>query len=283
VTARDPLPDAVVYGMPNETYHSLPALGSSGLKLLRKSPAHYFGNVLDPRRPQREATPAMAAGTLAHCATLEPDKLASRYVIKPESLDMRTKEGKAWAASVDPLLTIISAEQMQTAQRQADAIRALPEIGPLFERGHAEVSAFWTDAQTGVACKCRPDFVAPAGDGVLLLDVKTAKDADPAGFARAVWNWGYHLQAAWYMDGYAAASGLPVLGFVFLAVEQDYPHCAAAYTLDDETLQQAREENRRLLDLYAQCKRSNEWPGYPSGVGILRMPAWAKSTNTTQE
>jgi hypothetical protein len=282
MSARDPLPDGIAYGLDNEAYHALDALGSSGLKLLRRSPAHFFGQVIDPNRPQREPSPAMAAGTLAHCAILEPHELGSRYVVKPEGLNLSTKDGKAWAAGIDADQTIVTAEQMQTAQRQASAVRALPEVGPLFARGHAEVSAFWTDA-SGVQCKCRPDFVAETDQGVILLDVKTAKDADPQGFARAVWNYAYHLQAAWYSGGYAAASGLPVLAFVFVAVEADYPHCAAAYVLDEETLQQARDENARLLAIYADCKRSGTWPGYQAGVGILKAPAWAKTITTEQE
>ena len=282
MTASD-LPTGLVYGLENEAYHALDALSASGLKLLRRSPAHYYGQVLDPDRPVREPSPAMAAGTLAHCAILEPQEVAARYVVKPDGLDMRTKDGKAWAASLSGAQTVITAEQLQTAQRQAAAVRALPEIGELFNaRGHAEVSAFWTDSETGVQCKCRPDWVAPVGDGVLLLDVKTAKDASPEGFARAVWNFGYHLQSSWYMDGYTRASGLPVLGFVFVAVESDHPHCAAAYVLDDDTLRQASAENARLLSLYSACRASGTWPGYPTGVGILKMPPWARINETME-
>jgi hypothetical protein len=30
-----------------------------------------------------------------------------------------------------------------------------------------------------------------------------------------------------------------------------------------------------LLDLYAECKASGNWPGYPSTIQPLSLPAWA--------
>jgi hypothetical protein len=188
VNARTDLPIGLVYGMPNDDYHATDALGSSGLKLLRRSPAHYFGQTLDPQRPVREATPAMKAGTLAHCAILEPDKVAERYIVRPDGLEGRTKDGKAWLAALPVGIEAATAEQMQTAQRQAAAVRALPEIGPLLANGHAEVSAFWIDEATGAQCKCRPDFVHGTPSGVILLDVKTTQDAAPDAFQRSIWR-----------------------------------------------------------------------------------------------
>jgi hypothetical protein len=72
MSARDPLPVGLVYGMDNEAYHALDALGSSGRKLLRRTPAHYFGQVLDPNRPQREPSPASARRSRRHHWRLQP-------------------------------------------------------------------------------------------------------------------------------------------------------------------------------------------------------------------
>jgi hypothetical protein len=281
MNARTQLPaPGLVYGMVNADYHAVPALGASGLKLLARSPAHYFGVMLDPARPQSEPSPAMRAGTLAHCAILEPDELAARYVVKPEGVDLRTKDGKAWVAAVTAGVEIMTAEQRETAIRQAAAVRALPEICDLLAGGKPEVSAFWTDAATGELCKCRPDWVATLDEGVILVDVKTAQDASPAGFAKAVANFGYHRQAAWYVNGYEQASGRRVLGFVFAVVESNYPHAAAAYMLTDEDTERAGADNRRLLDLYVACKRANAWPGYPSAIQQLALPPWTFSFNS---
>ena len=98
--------------------------------------------------------------------------------------------------------------------------------------------------------------------------------ATTAGFSRAIANWDYHLQAAWYSDGYTLTTGNPVLGFVFGAVESAWPHAAAAYMLDDAGLDKARAENRRLLDLYAECKRTGVWPGYQASIQAISLPAW---------
>lgn len=270
-------PDAITLGlirdMPAETYHSIHAMSAGGLKRMRQSPAHFFGMQLDPNRPAGEPTPAMRNGTLVHCALFEPGEVESRYVVRPAGLDGRTKEGKAWIA--EQTREVVDASQMAAAVAQANAVRALPDVAALLADGYPESSAFWLDDNTGELCKCRPDWVSPAGDGVILVDGKTCQDASPDGFGRAIWNFAYHLQAAWYSDGFTAATGLRVHGFVFAAVESAWPHAAAAYMLGDDVLDAARRENRRLLDRYAECRRTGQWPGYASSISLINLPKWA--------
>lgn len=269
------IPLGLAPDMPAELYHSIMAMSAGGLKRMRQSPAHFFGLQLDPRRPSGDPTPAMKNGTLVHCALFEPDEIEARYIVKPPGLDGRTKEGKAWAAE-NAGREQVDSSQMAAAQAQADAVRRLPEVAALLSEGMPEASAFWLDEPTGELCKCRPDWTSPAGDGVILVDGKTCQDASPDGFGRSIWNYCYHLQAAWYSDGYERATGQKVHGFVFAAVESSWPHAAAAYMLGDDVLERAREENRRLLDLYAECRRTGTWPGYQQSIQSIALPAWAR-------
>lgn len=269
-----PMPLGLVRGMPNEQYHAIRALSASGLKHLVRSPAHYFGMQLDPNRPAApEPTAALRNGTLTHCALFEPDQLAARYVVRPADLDGRTKDGKAWLAA--QTLEVVDADAMRAAQAQAAAVRQLPDVAALLAEGEPEVSALWLDEETVEHCKCRPDWTSPAGDGVILVDGKTTTDASPTGFAKAVWNWRYDLQAAWYSDGYEQATGKKVHGFVFAVVESAWPHCAGAYMLADDVLDAARRECRRLVRLYSQCMSSGHWPGYDKSIQQIQLPAWA--------
>jgi hypothetical protein len=278
VNAPERVPMGLVRDMPAETYHSIQAMSAGGLKRMAQSPAHFYGLQLDPGRPTGgEVSPAMKNGTLVHTALFEPATVAARYIVRPEWVDGRTKDGKQWLADMASSgMEIVTGEQMTAALRQAEAVRRLPEIAALLSDGEPETSAFWIDDETGELCKCRPDFTSPAGDnGVILVDGKTCQDASPAGFGRAIWNFDYHLQAAWYSDGYELATGKRVHGFVFACVESAWPHAAAAYMLDDEVLERARAKNRALLNLYAECKRTNTWPGYPDRIQPITLPAWA--------
>lgn len=278
MNAPDQIPIGLVPDMPAEVYHSIHAMSAGGLKRMKQSPAHFYGLQLDPNRPEPgEPTPALKNGTMVHCAIFEPASFHDRYVVRPDGLDMRTKEGKAWAATVAGM-EIITAEQMNAAKGQREALLALPEIASLLADGVGESSAFWIDETTGELCKCRPDWVSPAGDGVVIVDGKTCVDASPEGFSKAIWNFAYHLQAAWYADGYEKATGKTVHGFVFAAVESAWPHAAAAYMLGDDVLDRARAENRRLLNLYAECKRTGVWPGYGSQISLINLPRWARFT-----
>lgn len=281
-------PDAITLGLvPNmlaERYHSIHAMSAGGLKRMKQSPAHFYGLQLDPDRPPPgDPTPAMKAGTLFHVALFEPHAIADRYALKPEGLSLASKEGRAWKASLPTGVEEVDASAMAKAKKQAERVRADPDLGALLAEGHGEASAFWLDAETGELCKCRPDWTSPAGDGVILVDGKTCPDASPAGFARTAWNMGYIHTATWYTDGFSAATGLRVHGYVFAAVEHDWPHLAKGWMVPDDVLDQARRENRRLLNLYAECKRSGRWPGYAPGIELITLPAWAQRQMETIE
>lgn len=278
--------------MPAEEYHATPAMSATGLKSMRESPAHFYGRHRDPNRPIDKGSRSKSNGTLTHCMLLEPHEFDRRFAVVPEGAPNRptirqrnaakpspeTVSAVAWWDEFERSIagkTIVEPDALATARAQAAAVRSVPDLAALLAEGMSEVSAFWIDEQTGELCKCRPDHTSPAGDGVILVDGKTTQDASPEGFGRSVWNYAYHLQAAWYSDGFERATGKRVHGFVFAAVESAWPHAAAAYMLGDDVLEKARSENRRLLNLYAKCKRTGIWPGYAAGINLINLPKWA--------
>lgn len=287
-------PPAIVHGLDIAEYHGSPGISKSGLDRIARSPWHYWSLTLDPKRPPEKQRTGQLEGNLAHCAILEPGEFDSRYAVLPEDAPRRPTDAqwnakkpspesekamdwwRQWLADSGDKI-IISHEQRETALRQAESVRRLPDVAEALADGHAEVSAFWQDPDTGVLCRCRPDWVHPAGDsGVILLDVKTYSDASPDEFVRQVARKRYDVQAAYYSDGYALSSGLNVLAFVFVAVETEFPYAASAVMLDDISLESGRTKYRRDLDTYAQCLKSGEWPAWGSAIHQVSMPRWAQ-------
>jgi hypothetical protein len=56
-------------------------------------------------------------------------------------------------------LTWIGRKQWDEIQRDAARIRMNPELADLISGGMAEVSILWTDPDTGIKCKARPDYL----------------------------------------------------------------------------------------------------------------------------
>lgn len=293
--------EALVHGLGIEDYHSGLELSNSQLTDLAACPALFFANHRDPERPikVRTETSAQLHGNLAHCAFLEPHEFSKRYVSTPDDAPRKPTEAQ-WNAkkpsdsSVEAMewwssfqrqsvgKQIVTREQEYTAQQQAKSLRGLPSVwggrsmADLLIGSTSEVSAFWTDAATGVRCRCRPDLVVTVSPGrVLLVDVKTFSNCGPREFLKQVHRMRYHVQAAFYSEGYARASGLQVIGFTFVVVEDSWPFLAASYDLGAESMHEGELEWRGLLDTYAECTRSNVWPGYTTATQTLELPSYA--------
>jgi hypothetical protein len=262
--------------------------------LARSAAAEGAGRLEDrPRRPPQTEKSGQLEGTLAHCAILEPDEFSKRYVAVPKDAPRRPTESQ-WNAKKPSLesvqamdwwrefgdrtggATVIGRDQYEVAMRQAESVRKLPEVAELLADCATEVSAFWTDGETGAHCRCRPDLVHPAGSGVILADVKTYSDASPGEFRRQIARKLYHLQDAFYSDGFEAATGKTVHAFIFIAVETVWPFAACALMLDDSSRQKGREIARAQINRYAECDRTGIWPGYSDRIELVTLPAWAQ-------
>lgn len=263
-------PTIIRHDLTNAEYHASPAISKSGLDLIRKAPALYAYRRENPT----EQTPAMRLGTLTHTAVLEPHLFGPSVIVRPEGIDRRTSAGKAdWAAfeimaEGREILTVEEEAKLcqiqQAVHNHPAAAKAL--AGSLT----IEQSIFW-DAD-GIACRCRPDAVTAKG---VIVDLKTTRDASPEGFAKSIAQYRYHVQAAYYSDGYEAAFGEAPRGFVFIAVETEPPYLVAVYVASEAMTQRGRVDYQTDLDTFRRCQDAGTWPGYSEAPLTIDLPKWA--------
>lgn len=248
-------------GISNRDYHADPALGSTSLKTLAtKTPAHYQHDKTTPK-----FSDAFTLGTAAHSLILEAD---TSGIVVVEADNWLTKDAKAakaeaLAAGKQPLLT----KEMAQVWAMHDAIMDHPEAWKSFTGHRAEASVFWEEE--GLALKCRPDAWQPGA----LVDLKTARDANPNEFGKTAHEYGYHQSAAHYIDGVKAATG-EELPFHFVLVEKTAPYLVSVVELDVEAINIGRQLNDRAKRIYRECVESDTWPGYPAAE-LISLPMWA--------
>jgi len=260
--------------MNHADYHADPAISSSHLNEMAKSPAHYYARYLDSNRPFIAPTAAMKFGSLAHCAVLEPEELSKRYRVCPSR---STREGKAVAKQMEADgIEAVTQTDWDTAAAMKTAVYAHPIAKKLLSDGIAEQPFWWNDAGTSQKCKCRPDWLTPQGT---VVELKTTQDASPNGFAKSVAAFRYHVQAAHYLTG-LARHGYARL--ITIAVEKAYPFAVAVYELDSDALEEGERLAERDIRRISYCREHDDWPCYTKDIEPLRLPKWAyDNTNTT--
>lgn len=263
-------------GLPDAVYHADPvpggSLSSSGARrLLPPSCPALFKYEQDNGRPPKKA---FDMGHAAHQRILG----VGPELVKVVADDWRTKAARdardeAYARDAVPLL----AAQFDVLEEMAEAIAAHPIAQALFQpdNGVAETSMFWTDEKSGVMRRSRLDWLPnPGSRRVIVTDYKSALSAEPGKFARAAMDYGYHQQAAWYLDGVIALEVADDPAFVFVVQEKTAPYLVSVIELDPLALRIGRHLNRHALNIYAACSRTGRWPGYTDDVELVSLPGW---------
>lgn len=220
-------------------------------------------------------TDAMTLGTKIDTALTDPARFAAEYCQCPK-FDMRKNADKAAAAEwaeenkgkqgLDP-------QEWVDVQGMANALRAHAAASKLFAMpGDLQLSLLWRDDATGLMCKARLDRVCHALP--FVIDLKSSHSAAPHKFSKTALDFGYHRQAAWYLDG-AQACGLKAERFIVPVVEQSAPYAVAVYDLGQASIELGRIQNRQALAEYAAALKSGIWPGFAKQVQPLEVPAWA--------
>jgi len=252
------------------TYHRWAGASQSRLKIMRDhTPAHVRWTMDHPDEP----TDAMRLGAAVHTAVLEPDLFPVLYKrgIPGDGRTKAVQEARNALKAEFPGATILKPDDFAVCLAVRDAVAAHPHTKHLLE-GERECSAVWRDEATSVLCRGRFDDIA-RGIGA-ITDLKTTKDASPFRFPAFIYQYGYHIQGAMYLRG-AKALGIDADSFAIVAVEKEPPFAVAVYQLAGAAIYDGTRELEPLLERWAECEATGEWPGYPTDIVLLDLPTWA--------
>jgi hypothetical protein len=266
-------------GVDFESYCAIDAVNSHVLSgFAQGTPAHVRYAML---HGGHEPTRSLDLGWLVHLAVLEPARFEAEIAVPPK-MDRRYKEGKAaWAQfqAAHENALLVDQDDHTAAVAMRDALLAHPTAGEFFRgRGRNEVTVVWAD-EPGIPCKARIDRIGTVGEYPVIGDLKTARCAGRRVFERAIYQYGYHIQAAHYTRGLEALApvpaGNPFRRFVFFVVESAPPHVVACYELDEAAQAQAEIDRQKFLRTWRRCHESGVWPGYGAGIELASLPPWA--------
>ncbi len=260
--------------VPAARYHADPGLSISQLRLLDRSAQHFVHGVTN----ETEQTEPMRLGSAAHCAVLEPERYNRDYAVWDRVSDagnLCPRRGQYWDKFVaeHPDQEIITVEQHEHAMLMQRSVRAEPLAMRYLQRGAAEVSMRWW--MHGRLCRGRPDYLTTVERYPYLVGLKTARDASPYAFSNAGTRLGYHMQWAWYHDGYDLIRHTrPHLKEI--VVESKPPYAVVVYDISDDVIAYGRDEYQRLLQRLQECEQANQWPGPGYGAEVAyQVAAWA--------
>ena len=231
------------------------------LSTFRESAALAYGRYVAQTIPPEKSSDSLLIGSLVHLLILEPDK----WDAEVEEVDARDKRAKAYKTATqdypDKLIALapdverakqIARSVLEPRTPDAELARDLLIDSP----GVSEYSHRWTDAATGVPLKVRFDRVTETAKGPTDVSLKTAADPSKSAFWRALWRYGYHIQAALYGEGFADLTAQEP-DTIFVVVRNQAPFEVAVYLASPELIAKGREQLRKDLSALAACRLSD--------------------------
>lgn len=240
--------DGIYFGMPEEAYHGVPALGSSGIKDLLVSPLTFWArSPFNPARQDR-STDAKDKGSVFHKRILEgPAVFAEHYAVKPskddypdaldgaQALRERCEElGVKKSGTIGELCArirdadpstplwpeIVASWQAENDDKIAISADAMDEVesrARIVEVHPEVVNAFrggfpevsiFWTDDQGIPCKLRVDYLKVRW----AIDLKSFSNpmdmSVDEAVGRAMGNYKYHAQGYHYLEGIEAAKAL---------------------------------------------------------------------------
>lgn len=155
-------------------------------------------------------------------------------------------------------------------------------IQKLIANTEYQLSLFWTDQETGINLKTRPDICQRKKN--VIVNLKTIQDGSPSEFSRDLAKYDYPLQAAIEIRG-CLESGLmdQVDHYFWLVVEKEPPFNATLYEFDKSDQQYSLDELDFLLRKIQKAREENLYPGYGDradnqyGILTANIPLWYKT------
>lgn len=256
--------NTLIYDLPEEDYHKADAVSRSYLKKLNVSPA-------EAKVPQDD-TASTGLGKACHLLVLEGQDKFDDLIIEASTKTAGVKFQELATANPDKTVVVLGGRQQ--ASEAVAGMMNHPEVNRILSAPDVatEVSIFWLDEETGLICKARIDFMVPSMS--ILGDLKFVQKgaANERKFRYMIRDYGYDLQAPWYTEAVAKATGQVYEHFLFFVAETENPNMTGVFEMDRDWMGDMHWQNHELLRLEAECRKLGIWPNYdPKNPGIQTL------------
>jgi len=220
---------------------------------------------------EREQTDNMLFGSLVHALCFSPKQVADEYVVAPYD-DWRTKEAREWKQTqADAGKAAVKEADLQRAEDMKESIMESEYIFGLGACDY-EVAAFGQIGETII--KGMIDILPRSGNK--LVDLKTTNSLGTENdLKRLIKSFGYHWQAALYLDLVNGLTGQSRTEFEFLFVETSFPYETAVVGLSENFIQQGREGYMNAVAKWQDAVSTKKFlPLHPFPL-VIDAPAYA--------
>lgn len=256
---------------------------------------------------QDTKTKATEWGTLVDALLLDEANFDKRFVVKPETVSATAtmecvkngeksvgdavpwrecKEAKDWKAANKHRIHV-SHREHQKALQAVKMLRAHPYIPDFLDGARFQVLVVAeyhslrklpNGQPIVVPVKILIDLLpnCEGKEGRTIVDLKTARSANPVSWPKQVADYDYHTQAQFYIDVYGAAvPDEDRLEFTHIVQENVFPFVPELHALGQAEiggtnfLSIGRRRYMAALEMYCACLERNEWPGFAPVPGRI--------------
>jgi hypothetical protein len=309
---KNPFTNAHVSGenIDPETYHAMAGergeptyvMGRGALMEFSRCPMRWRMGYVSPESESK------TWGTMLDAAALTPARFQAQFVAQPETYPAQANHQKVKKGTIsegDPLPWNNNATYCadwcelqvgKTIIRHADAINVEAAVARLHgdeiihdlfrcSKKQVQVTGEYHDQETGIVVPVKSliDLLPSAHNvtwGKCVADLKTTTSAGQKAFKRTLFMYGYHVQAAWYLDLYVAATGEDRTDFLNVVQESFPPFQPGRRLISSELVELGRSDYIGALRDYCQCLKTGTWPDYErgdrviNGFSAVELEAW---------
>jgi hypothetical protein len=254
-----------------DIYHSEEGISSTGINLILDCPKRFSYDKFEKPMNKESEAEHFKLGRALHMLVLEPHKFDNCFHQMTEKVKLNTTKGKEIYAQAEIEAEgrqILRAGEIEDIYGMAEAMKG-HKLWQHIKDGSIEQSIYWEGGSIyATRLRARPDVFT----NEIIVDLKTCRSINE--FKRSIYGRGYHRQAAMQIDGLKSIDGLN-RHFAFFVVESNAPYLTACFTLDEDSIRQGRQEYTLGADIYWECLKFNNWPGYDTNFQLASIPAWS--------
>lgn len=238
-------------------------------------------------------------GNAFELALLSPDEYLQKVAVMPENdwleeIKADNPEVKTWrntsiyklrysewmAANAGKyIINETGNESFETIEEMLSSCYRDKVIQALIKNTEYQLSLFWTDPETGVKLKTRPDICKRKKN--VVVNLKTTLDGSPQAFSKDLNKYDYPLQAVIEMRGCLATGVMDKIDkYFWLVVEKVPPFNATIYEFAETDIMACMDNLDFLLHKIKKAQDQNMWPGYSDradnehGILTAKIPLW---------